>query len=62
MREQRDGLGHVRVHADGDGGLSDERVDAIDAGREDLVKELRREGMPVQKLASSSAMSAAASA
>ena len=33
------------------------RVDAIDAGREELVKALRREGMPVQKLASSSAMS-----
>jgi len=33
------------------------RVDAIDAGREELVKALRREGMPVQKLASSAAMS-----
>jgi len=33
------------------------RVDAIDAGRDDLVKALRREGMPVQKLASSAAMS-----
>src|SRR4051812_660338 len=32
------------------------RVDAIDAGREELVKALRREGMPVQKLASSAAM------
>jgi len=33
------------------------RVDAIDAGREELVKALRREGMPVQKLASSAQMS-----
>jgi GTP diphosphokinase / guanosine-3',5'-bis(diphosphate) 3'-diphosphatase len=33
------------------------RVDAIDAGRDELVKALRREGMPVQKLASSAAMS-----
>jgi len=33
------------------------RVDAIDAGRDELVKVLRREGMPVQKLASSAAMS-----
>src|SRR5450432_174072 len=32
------------------------RVDAIDAGRDELVKALRREGMPVQKLASSAAM------
>jgi len=32
------------------------RVDAIDAGRDELVKALRREGMPVQKLASSTAM------
>ena len=29
------------------------RVDAIDAGRDELVKALRREGLPVQKLASS---------
>jgi GTP pyrophosphokinase len=29
------------------------RVDAIDAGREELAKALRREGLPVQKLASS---------
>ena len=33
------------------------REDSIEAGREELVKALRREGMPVQKLASSSAMS-----
>ena len=33
------------------------RVDAIDAGRDELIKALRREGMPVQKLASSAAMS-----
>ncbi len=33
------------------------RVDAIDAGREELVKALRREGLPVQKLASSAMMS-----
>jgi guanosine-3',5'-bis(diphosphate) 3'-pyrophosphohydrolase len=33
------------------------RVDAIDLGRDELVKVLRREGMPVQKLASSAAMS-----
>jgi GTP pyrophosphokinase len=33
------------------------RVDAIDAGRDELIKVLRREGMPVQKLASSAAMS-----
>jgi GTP pyrophosphokinase len=29
------------------------RVDAIDAGREDLIKAMRREDLPVQKLASS---------
>ncbi|MSO36994.1 MAG: bifunctional (p)ppGpp synthetase/guanosine-3',5'-bis(diphosphate) 3'-pyrophosphohydrolase [Acidimicrobiia bacterium] len=29
------------------------RVDAIDAGHEDLIKALRREGLPVQKIASS---------
>src|SRR5436190_16280428 len=29
------------------------RVDAIDAGRDDLVKAMRREGLPVQKLANS---------
>src|SRR5436190_20803381 len=33
------------------------RVDAIDTGRDDLIKALRREGMPVQKLASSAQMS-----
>src|SRR3954447_17146751 len=33
------------------------RVDAIDNGRDELIKALRREGMPVQKLASSAAMS-----
>jgi GTP pyrophosphokinase len=33
------------------------RVDAIDTGRDELIKALRREGMPVQKLASSAAMS-----
>ncbi len=32
------------------------RVDAIDAGREELVKALRREGLPVQKLSSSAAL------
>ena len=32
------------------------RVDAIDSGREDLVKALRREGLPVQKLAQSDAL------
>src|SRR6478752_1956261 len=32
------------------------RVDAIDAGRDELIKALRREGMPVQKLASSSSL------
>ncbi|MCZ7526129.1 MAG: bifunctional (p)ppGpp synthetase/guanosine-3',5'-bis(diphosphate) 3'-pyrophosphohydrolase [Acidimicrobiia bacterium] len=32
------------------------RVDAIDAGREELVKALRREGLPVQKLAGSPVM------
>jgi GTP pyrophosphokinase len=33
------------------------RVDAIDAGRDELVKALRREGLPVQKLASSPVLS-----
>src|SRR6266516_4286575 len=33
------------------------REDAIETGREELTKALRREGMPVQKLASSTAMS-----
>src|SRR6266566_1923553 len=33
------------------------REDAIETGRDELVKALRREGMPVQKLASSAAMS-----
>jgi GTP pyrophosphokinase len=37
------------------------RVDAIDAGRDELIKALRREGMPVQKLASSAQMSKVAS-
>jgi len=32
------------------------RVDAIDAGREELVKALRREGLPVQTLSSSAAL------
>jgi GTP pyrophosphokinase len=36
------------------------RVDAIDAGREELVRMLRREGLPVQKLASSPVMLAVA--
>src|SRR5213078_4625021 len=36
------------------------RVDAMDAGREELVKALRREGLPVQKLANSPVMIAAA--
>src|SRR6476661_2991744 len=33
------------------------REDAIETGRDELIKALRREGMPVQKLASSAAMS-----
>src|SRR5436190_9213899 len=33
------------------------RVDSIETGRDELIKALRREGMPVQKLASSAAMS-----
>src|SRR6266516_5094134 len=33
------------------------REDAIETGRDELVKAMRREGMPVQKLASSTAMS-----
>jgi GTP pyrophosphokinase len=32
------------------------RVDAIDSGREELAKALRREGLPVQKLASSKSL------
>ena len=36
------------------------RVDAIDAGREELAKALRREGLPVQRLAKSDALTAAA--
>jgi guanosine-3',5'-bis(diphosphate) 3'-pyrophosphohydrolase len=32
------------------------RVDAIDSGREELTKALRKEGLPVQKLASSQAL------
>ncbi len=34
------------------------RVDAIDTGRDELVKALRKEGLPVQKLARSSALCA----
>ncbi|HEX5616351.1 MAG TPA: bifunctional (p)ppGpp synthetase/guanosine-3',5'-bis(diphosphate) 3'-pyrophosphohydrolase [Acidimicrobiia bacterium] len=36
------------------------RVDAIDAGRDDLVKALRREGLPVQKLTNSPVLVAVA--
>ena len=36
------------------------RVDAIDTGREELVKALRREGLPVQKLTQSATLSAVA--
>jgi GTP pyrophosphokinase len=36
------------------------RVDAIDTGRDDLAKALRREGLPAQRLAKSDAMMAAA--
>ena len=36
------------------------RVDAIDAGKEDLVKALRREGLPVQKLTNSPVLTAVA--
>src|SRR3954471_9877767 len=36
------------------------RVDAIDTGRDELIKALRREGLPVQKLANSQVMLAAA--
>ncbi|MCU1426192.1 MAG: (p)ppGpp synthetase, RelA/SpoT family [Actinomycetia bacterium] len=35
------------------------RVDAMDAGREELIKALRREGLPVQKLANSPVLIAA---
>jgi len=38
------------------------REDAIELGREELVKELRREGLPVQKLASERAMAELADA
>ncbi len=38
------------------------REDAIEFGREELVKELRREGLPVQKLASERALAEVASA
>ncbi|MGD0312425.1 MAG: bifunctional (p)ppGpp synthetase/guanosine-3',5'-bis(diphosphate) 3'-pyrophosphohydrolase [Acidimicrobiales bacterium] len=38
------------------------REDAIEFGREELVKELRREGLPVQKLASEHALAEVASA
>jgi guanosine-3',5'-bis(diphosphate) 3'-pyrophosphohydrolase len=37
------------------------REDAIDSGREELAKALRREGLPVQKLAASEAMARVAS-
>src|SRR3954469_1301702 len=36
------------------------RVDAIDTGRDELIKALRREGLPVQKLANSPVMHTAA--
>jgi GTP pyrophosphokinase len=38
------------------------REDAIEFGREELIKELRREGLPVQKLASEHALAAVATA
>ncbi|MBO0893919.1 MAG: bifunctional (p)ppGpp synthetase/guanosine-3',5'-bis(diphosphate) 3'-pyrophosphohydrolase, partial [Acidimicrobiales bacterium] len=38
------------------------REDAIEAGREELTKALRREGLPVQKLASSTTLSSVAEA
>ncbi|HLI15360.1 MAG TPA: bifunctional (p)ppGpp synthetase/guanosine-3',5'-bis(diphosphate) 3'-pyrophosphohydrolase [Acidimicrobiales bacterium] len=38
------------------------REDAIEAGRDELAKELRREGLPVQRLASSSALAEVAAA
>jgi guanosine-3',5'-bis(diphosphate) 3'-pyrophosphohydrolase len=38
------------------------REDAIEFGREELIKELRREGLPVQKLASEHALDAVAAA
>ncbi len=38
------------------------REDAIEFGREELIKELRREGLPVQKLASEHALAAVAAA
>jgi GTP pyrophosphokinase len=38
------------------------RVDAIDAGREDLVKAMRREALPVQKLSGSPALTTVAEA
>jgi len=38
------------------------RVDAIDTGREELTKALRREGLPVQRLAQSDALKAVADA
>ncbi len=38
------------------------RVDAIDSGREDLTKALRKEGLPVQKLAHSKALNTVAEA
>jgi GTP pyrophosphokinase len=38
------------------------RVDAIDTGREELTKALRREGLPVQRLAQSDALKAVSSA
>ncbi len=38
------------------------RVDAIDSGREELTKSLRKEGLPVQKLAHSASLTAVAEA
>jgi GTP diphosphokinase / guanosine-3',5'-bis(diphosphate) 3'-diphosphatase len=38
------------------------RVDAIDSGREELTKALRREGLPVQRLAQSDALKAVSTA
>ena len=38
------------------------RVDAIDTGREELTKALRREGLPVQKMARSASLTAVAEA
>ena len=38
------------------------RVDAIDTGREELTRAMRREGLPVQKLANSPVLDAVAEA